>query len=242
MSLELVDIREAAASTGAGLVHSSHGPQGPHGARAAIPPISEVAFEQARLSGRLRSAPLQPLQRPQPQPQPPPPQPSVAAAARPWRASHCGSYYFDDEFVPYDETRTLLAVPTGDGGARRVRFRGREYDSRFDSMRSAILMATIAIFCLLIVAISWIVWTLRSNLLQSTDEALPVVAELVNHTVGILRNADAASDSVRKATGAGERLTATALPDALTALNATTEIIHHLQHLASHPLLQLSLE
>jgi len=74
-----------------------------------------------------------------------------------------------------------------------------------------------------------------------SNDSMPEIDELVNHTVQILANADAASAYIRTTTQSGQIISDTALPQVLHALNASQAIVARLEQIAAHPVVQLSL-
>ena len=102
-------------------------------------------------------------------------------------------------------------------------------------------MAIAVLFGILFLLCVYVGWLVRGGLLRTVEVVMPVMDQLVNHTVGLLANADAASAHVRTAAHSGEVISATALPQVMGALNATQQIVARLEALARHPVVQLSL-
>ena len=70
----------------------------------------------------------------------------------------------------------------------------------------------------------------------------PYISELSNHTMMILRHGDASSASLETVMAQSETLAETSIPDMVDSVNRTSSMIAHMQQLAQHPVIKLSME
>jgi len=117
----------------------------------------------------------------------------------------------------------------------------RAYENKFDWLRAALLLSISLLWTMLAGGILYCVWVFRTNMGDMSSSVMPVMSDLVNHTLGLLQNADAASMHVRVTAASGQAISDTALPQVMQALNATHAIVTRLENLAKHPVVQLSL-
>lgn len=74
------------------------------------------------------------------------------------------------------------------------------------------------------------------------EMAMPIVSEITNHSVGIMRDAHSSSSAVNRAVLDAENATRFSIPALLDSVNRTTAAVAAVTRMASHPTLKVSVE
>ena len=111
------------------------------------------------------------------------------------------------------------------------------------AMSSRKLCQNVAIICTCggLISVVWVTYFLCSTIQVMGDEARPYLADIMNHTMSIIENADHSSVGVATAVDDVGVLTQTALPAMQGALNQSSQIVAHLESLMAHPVMRISL-
>lgn len=86
-------------------------------------------------------------------------------------------------------------------------------------------------------------WSHRvtSNVMYYSNMAAPYVDQAVNHGLSIIKHADNASASMEHMAAGADTMSATAIPEMLEAVNRSASMVSHMQQLALHPTIRMTL-
>lgn len=99
-----------------------------------------------------------------------------------------------------------------------------------------VLTLSILIFTLLFMS-----WRLNYNVNYYYAAAAPYMSELSNHSMGIMRHADASTASLEDVMTRTQILAGTSIPELMQSVNKTTAMVARLQEVAQNPVIKLSM-
>lgn len=141
------------------------------------------------------------------------------------------------------------AVMQKDAGALPISVPG-EQEKSFEqkAMRGFLRVAVVSqsMILVLLFAVAGLLFVMgsraQSNLEQYYQMAVPVITELTNHTLGIMRNAHDSTSSVKRMTLHTENATEFSIPALIDSVNRTANAVSAVTRMAAHPVLKVSME
>jgi len=99
-----------------------------------------------------------------------------------------------------------------------------------------VLTLAILIFTLLLMS-----WRLNYNVNWYYAAAAPYMNEFSNHSMGIMRHADASTASLEEVMTQTQILAGTSIPELMESVNKTAAMVARLQEVAQNPVIKLSM-
>lgn len=99
-----------------------------------------------------------------------------------------------------------------------------------------VLTLAILIFTLLFMS-----WRLNYNVSYYYAAASPYLSEFSNHSMGIMRHADASTASLEEVMTQTQVLAGTSIPELMDSVNKTATMVARLQEVAQNPVIKLSM-
>jgi len=126
-----------------------------------------------------------------------------------------------------------LAESAFSGGVRVSRGVGRLM------LASQIMIVTT--LAILIFTLLFMSWRLNYNVNWYYEAATPYINEMANHSMGIMRHADASSESLEHVMTRTQALAGASIPEIMESVNRTAAMVARLQQVSQNPVIKLSM-